>query len=1339
MQKVKKISVILLALMLWLSAVVPISAATTVENGVEVTLNTDLQKYSKNQKITTAVTVKNTNDYAIENVNIYMIVPDGYQLADSNGPDNIAVLGAGETVTLTVYYTPESAASVSGAATSGAAATGDSSNVLLYSVLLIVALAAVVVLGVTYRKKWKGMVSMLLCLMMLTSMLPANTLKVSAAGESGTIRVSETVEVGDEKVKVESVVTYGLTGSDAAEEDEETDNSGEAVTPSEPDSGDEGGETTTPSEPDDGGDTEDGKTTRMEAILGLVNTALTYGRNLEGSYYPNLFIDGVNVETMEPVTWIMNGFTYYFSNFYRQQNLMKIFDGLTVLTGDDSYRDIAHEQYQFYFDNLTDENGLPYAGAHVIIDNKTGKLFYECHETKDYQLPWNLMWAADPEGTERFIEAFWNAHVYDMTSMRMDRHGYYDTDMGELWGSEYLDNDPRVILDNARTPFISSANDLMEAAYFLAEQTGDEAPALWADRMLDMYLGVQNKETGLIGSTYGTSVSDEYGLDRFIYNFKDTALEAYNETQYISRDIVKSTAGYGPQALLAAYNQTENPKIYQYITGNMLGVAKHVYNTESHNFNTPIMYDGVDVGGFESIRDGYYLNDGKTFAESESVFSGVLQSAIDVYAISGEKDIWEMARVWAENEGFGDIGTDLGENVNVNLNTTNASAAGALAAITLYKHTENMDYYNLACKIGDNIVARYYHDGLFYSEGSAYAAFDTELAYAVFAVEMMAQGKLDEIVDLKLAHGAIDQVYDGAGRINIGSFFYSTDIVPVETVTIDREEVTLNVDPTQNNIYPDTAGHWAESQIRQLASLGVLESKEDGNFYPDEALTRAEFVEWVVKLCGFNNTTKPVGMTYKDVSEDDWYYEYVVAAKNANILDINLGIYNFNGDQLITREEMASILIRALKAVNPNETYYIADALYRFTDADTISKWAHDYADIAVNYRIMEETSTNVFEPKLTVTRVQAVDALKNLSNYIANEDITVLTATVGPDDATDHVVTWTTSNPEVVEVDQNGKLYAIGVGEATITATAGGVSDTAKVTVSATENWMIKKVYIDGEKYDLFEPSNLKYTVELPLGTKAAPEIKAESYDGREVTIKYPESLPGTAEFYVDAERVYEIYFDPCKIVYVINESYNDMELGTKLQDNITSNYNWLITAQHKETVEVVERPDGDGTDKCIVIPYNEKEKYLEQSRLLFPGMEFKVGEAAEDDNLVIFDMDLMLENITAADEVHFSVRVADHEETANGSIKYNWIQRLTFWSYSDNNYAMEMFSDVGRYNRIGDFILDEFFNLKIVINKKELTADFYINNKLKANDQLPQTTPDAINMLNFHMAETL
>ena len=1063
-------------------------------------------------------------------------------------------------------------------------------------------------------------------------------------------------------------------------------------------------------------DPNDGVTTRLEAVLSHVQTALTYGRNLKGSYYPNLFVDGINVDTKEPVTWVYKNTTYYPTNFLAQQSLMKMLDGLTVLSGDRKYREIAYDQYRFWFENLTDSNGLLYAGPHVIVDVMTGNIYKEEHEVKDNQLPYELMWAADPVGTKRYIEALWNAHVWDMTSVNMNRHGKYNLPMGELWNSAYLDDSPYVLARLNEVAFTCTANDLMEAAYFLSSKTGDPAPRLWADRMLEKLIAVQDDNTGLAGGQYGLATgSDGQVQDRFNTMFNEgSTYKKYNETQWINRDTVKTTTGFGPQSLLPEYEETGNQKIYDYITNNMSGVAEYIYLPETHQFNTPILSDGTDLGGVKPDISGYYGSAEKAFPEAQSTFGLVLKSAVEVYAAMQEKGeadpaVWEMARAYAKNAGFGEIGSDLGaDDVAVNLQTTNANCWEALAAVSLYRLTGNQQFYDLACRLGDNLVSAFFHNGMFTTgTNRANAKFDSENGYAVLVIEAMAAGVLDKLADDNLSGSVIDLIYDGVGRTQDGAVLYGYDKVPVESVTIDRESVSLNAESGRITLYSDIAGHWTESEIKQLASLGIFEEEAGSKFYPEEKITRAEFVKLIVKLCGFQNSSKPAAM-YSDVPEDHPYYAYIASAKNAGILSSGLAGTTFQGDKILTKEEMASILVNALKKANPGKTYYTGNSLYEFADKDKISGWAYDYVDIAYNYDIIDGVTARELNPQAAVTRSYAAFALKNLLNEMENEDIVQLSAKVMPVKADDDVITWTTGNSDIVEVDERGRIYPISAGETIITATADGVSDSILVSVASSEDWMIRKVYIEGKKYQLFEPGKKEYRVELPLGTTVIPGITAESFTGAAVKVTLPAALPGYAVLSVEGSgQEYRIYFDPCAVEYIIKEDYDRFKTGTLLTatDDDTENYSWEIF-WNANKYTIVERPDRPGSgDQCIRIRNSVNWK-ISNVQLSFPRKAYTVGENA-DDMLIVFDFDTM----AASGGEHFNngIRIG----SKNISNYKEWFNAMVWEKSTGRVYN----------NKTGQEVLpagsfDRFDNVKIVINKKTYTADYYVNGKLKIKD---------------------
>lgn len=88
---------------------------------------------------------------------------------------------------------------------------------------------------------------------------------------------------------------------------------------------------------------------------------------------------------------------------------------------------------------------------------------------------------------------------------------------------------------------------------------------------------------------------------------------------------------------------------------------------------------------------------------------------------------------------------------------------------------------------------------------------------------------------------------------------------------------------------------------------------------------------------------------------------------------------------------------------------------------------------------------------KVTVTPVVTDIKLSKSTDTLAKGASDTLTATVSPDDAPDKGVTWASSDEKVCTVDQNGKVAAVDVGTAVITAKTndGGFTASCNVTVS--------------------------------------------------------------------------------------------------------------------------------------------------------------------------------------------------------------------------------------------------------------------------------------------------
>ena len=93
------------------------------------------------------------------------------------------------------------------------------------------------------------------------------------------------------------------------------------------------------------------------------------------------------------------------------------------------------------------------------------------------------------------------------------------------------------------------------------------------------------------------------------------------------------------------------------------------------------------------------------------------------------------------------------------------------------------------------------------------------------------------------------------------------------------------------------------------------------------------------------------------------------------------------------------------------------------------------------------EEVTGTIEITVVATPASSV-TLDKTELTIEVDETEQLTATVSPESTTDKEIVWSSSNPEVAEVDSKGLVKALKVGTATITATCGEASATCEITV---------------------------------------------------------------------------------------------------------------------------------------------------------------------------------------------------------------------------------------------------------------------------------------------------
>lgn len=204
--------------------------------------------------------------------------------------------------------------------------------------------------------------------------------------------------------------------------------------------------------------------------------------------------------------------------------------------------------------------------------------------------------------------------------------------------------------------------------------------------------------------------------------------------------------------------------------------------------------------------------------------------------------------------------------------------------------------------------------------------------------------------------------------------------------------------------FEDIKGAYGEKEITQLAQLEVLDSNS-GEFNPQQPITRADFVRWLVRannaiFAGSPDKTIPLPntetgkATFSDVEPTHPDFRYIQGLANAGYV-IGNDAKTFKPDQILTREEMLAIKV-ALDhrvAMDSNITRPPGD----WTDSDKISKkyWPALYVEnvFQKNANIERTFGTvTTLKPQAPVTRAEAAVSISaigdNKAGFTTAEDV---------------------------------------------------------------------------------------------------------------------------------------------------------------------------------------------------------------------------------------------------------------------------------------------------------------------------------------------------------------
>ena len=221
----KKIAAIFLTmLMIFSFAGISVSAATTTQDGLEVSLTTDKTEYTKNEQITATLKVKNTNSEAVSNVTLETVVPTGFKVVDTtSSTKNVGTLNANAEDSLTIKLVKDDSGNStieknnSEDSTIKSPKTGVMTNYAV--IILIMAISGVFIVIAFKSKKKIQVLSFVLGVLMISQVLMSSNITVQAQTIGEKISVFTLIKYDDIDVNIESSVIYQNDKSDGNADD----------------------------------------------------------------------------------------------------------------------------------------------------------------------------------------------------------------------------------------------------------------------------------------------------------------------------------------------------------------------------------------------------------------------------------------------------------------------------------------------------------------------------------------------------------------------------------------------------------------------------------------------------------------------------------------------------------------------------------------------------------------------------------------------------------------------------------------------------------------------------------------------------------------------------------------------------------------------------------------------------------------------------------------------------------------------------------------------------------------------------------------------------------------
>lgn len=179
--------------------------------------------------------------------------------------------------------------------------------------------------------------------------------------------------------------------------------------------------------------------------------------------------------------------------------------------------------------------------------------------------------------------------------------------------------------------------------------------------------------------------------------------------------------------------------------------------------------------------------------------------------------------------------------------------------------------------------------------------------------------------------------------------------------------------------------HFAYEQINRFHQEGIVAGDGDGNFRPDDLITREEFCKILIEAFG-SLTDTDVESSFADVENDRWSKAYIELCKNyLDGYEAENGEKTFAPSNTASKEDLVAAVVKAMgyADVLANGEKDVKDV---FSDGEEISEDLAEYITVAVKMGLVDVAGADAFNAKNGLTRAQTVEFIDNAVKIFENE-----------------------------------------------------------------------------------------------------------------------------------------------------------------------------------------------------------------------------------------------------------------------------------------------------------------------------------------------------------------